>query len=381
MRILVLNSGSSSIKFQLFEVDEKLEYELLCKGIVNRIGESHSEFILEKDSRKNIHSLKVKNHHDAILLILEKLTHDTTLLSSQKDLSAIGHRVVHGGERFKRSTLIDRQVISAVSKYSQLSPLHNPPALTVIEACKKIMPQVKQVAVFDTAFHQTMPTKAYLYGLPYEYYRRYGVRKYGFHGTSHHYVALKAARQLKRPLRNLKMVSCHLGNGCSITAIDGGKSVDTTMGMTPLEGLVMGTRCGDLDPACVLFLLEKERLSLKKMDEILNKQSGLLGLSGLSNDMRDILAAAKEGNARAKIALDIFIYRICKYIGAYAAVMNGMDTLIFTAGISENNRQIREKICFNIRKLLRCFKTKVLVIPTNEEWMIAHETYSIIRGK
>jgi acetate kinase len=287
---------------------------------------------------------------------------------------------VHGGEKFEKSVLVDSAVIRKIEKCSVIAPLHNPANLAGILACKKLLPGVKQVAVFDTAFHQTLPEHAYLYGLPYEYYKKFGIRKYGFHGTSHEYVAHEAARRLKKPFNKLKIVTCHLGNGCSITAIDKGKSCDTSMGFTPLEGLIMGTRCGDIDPALITYIMRKNDLGTTEMEEILNKQSGLKGISGLSNDMRILINKAGEGNKRARLAIDIFIYRIRKYIGAYTLIMGGLDALVFTAGIGEKAPQIRRKIC---QGLFFCLnkKPKVLVIPTNEELVIARQTFKLIRGR
>lgn len=359
MLILVLNCGSSSVKYQLYDMPEE---RCLAKGVVEKIGQ------------------RVKDHTAAIKLVIQGLAERQGVISSIKEIGAVGHRVVHGGERFRKSSLINKRVIAAIKQYARLAPLHNPPNLAGIYACRRILPHLRQVAVFDTAFHQGMPAFAYLYGLPYEIYKRYGIRRYGFHGTSHRYVAHQASKILGRPLESLKIISCHLGNGCSITAIDNGKSVDTSMGFTPLEGLVMGTRSGDIDPAVVLYLMKKKNLSIRRTDELLNKSSGLLGLSGISNDMRDIFRAIRRGNKRANIALQVFIYRIKKYIGAYIAAMDGCDTLIFTAGIGENQPYIRKKIRRELSSLLSKFKTRILVIPTNEELMIARDTYSLTKA-
>jgi acetate kinase len=284
---------------------------------------------------------------------------------------------VHGAQKFKRPVFINNSVIRKIRQCCAIAPLHNPANLSGILACKKLLPGVKQVAIFDTAFHQTLPEHAYIYGLPYKYYKRLGIRKYGFHGTSHEYVAQEAARIMKKPLNKLKIITCHLGNGCSITAVDKAKSIDTSMGFTPLEGLIMGTRCGDIDPALVTHIMKKQRLGILEVEDVLNKASGLKGVSGISNDMRTLEAKRKLGDKRAKLAIDIFIYRIKKYIGAYTAVMGGLDILVFTAGIGENQTRIREKICSGIFNHLKQ-KPKILVIPTNEELMIARQAYKLI---
>lgn len=360
MLILVVNSGSSSLKYQLFDIKRAKEvYEPIAKGLIERVG-----------------STGPKNHKEAARQMLEKLTDpDKGVISSLDKIAAIGHRVVHGGERFKESVVINRAVMRYIRKFFRLAPLHNPPAYMSIKACMEILPRVMQVAVFDTAFYQTIPADAYIYAIPYEFYKKYGIRRYGFHGTSHRFVAQKAADILKKPLGELKLITCHLGNGCSITAIKNGKSVETSMGLTPLEGLVMGTRCGDIDPAILMFLMERRHLGIRDLDDILNKKSGLLGISGISNDMRDITKAAKKGSSRARLAIDVFIHRIKKYIGAYIAVMDGADAVILTAGIGENHPWIARRIKNELKSLLSGFKTKVLVIPTNEELMIAVDTY------
>jgi len=351
MKILVINSGSSSIKYKLFFMPNN---GVIQKGVIEHIGEKGSE---------------IQDHYTGLKLILDKIN----------NVSAIGHRVVHGAEEFRQPVLIDNHVIRKIRQCCTLAPLHNPANLTGILACKKLLPGVKQVAVFDTAFHQTLPDYAYIYGLPYQYYKKFGIRKYGFHGTSHQYVAHEAARILKKPLDKLKIITCHLGNGCSITAIKKGKSIDTSMGFTPLEGLVMGTRCGDVDPALVTHIMRKEKLDPAQMDRILNKESGLRGISGISNDMRILEQKANAGEKQAKLAMEIFIYRIKKYIGAYCAAMSGCDALIFTAGIGENQGKIREKILKGLKLYLRK-SPKVLVVPTNEELMIARQTYKVITG-
>jgi acetate kinase len=349
MKILVINSGSSSIKYKLFDMPKEI---LISKGSIEHIGEESSEY---------------PDHYSGLKTILEKFD----------SVGAVGHRVVHGAEKFKKPAIVDRSVIKGIRECCAIAPLHNPANLSGILACQKLLPGVKQVVVFDTAFHQSIPVYAYIYGLPYEYYQRLKVRKYGFHGTSHEYVAAEASRILKKPLSKLKLISCHLGNGCSITAIDKGKSVDTSMGFTPLEGLVMGTRCGDVDPALVTHIMSKKGIGPQEMERILNKESGLKGISGVSNDMRFLSEAADCGNQRASLAIDIFIYRIRKYIGSYLSVLGGLDALIFTAGIGENKADIRERVC---NGLFRYFKKKprVLVIPTNEELMIARQAYKLI---
>ena len=350
MKILVINSGSSSIKYKLFVMPKE---KLLAKGIIEHIGEKGSN---------------VGNHYAGLKLILNKVN----------SIDAIGHRVVHGAESFKKPVLINNSVIKKIKQCCAIAPLHNPANLAGIIVCARLLPGVKQAAVFDTAFHQSIPEYAYIYGLPYEFYSKFCIRKYGFHGTSHEYVAHEAARILKKPINKLKIITCHLGNGCSITAVDRGKSIDTSMGFTPLEGLIMGTRCGDIDPALVTYIMRKEKLDTHEMDILLNKESGLKGISGISNDMRVLEEKAKSGNKRAKLAIDIFIYRIRKYIGAYTAIMSGCDCLVFTAGIGENQKSIRLKITKNIFKHFKK-APKVLVIPTNEELMIAKQTYQLIK--
>jgi acetate kinase len=352
LRILVINSGSSSIKYKLFAMAGE---SLISKGVIEHIGEEGSP---------------VHDHYTGLKAILNKVDH----------LQAVGHRVVHGAEKFKKPVIINETVIRKIRQCCAIAPLHNPANLSGILACKKLLPGIKQVAVFDTAFHQTIPDYAHIYGLPYEYYKKFGIRKYGFHGTSHQYVSGEAARILKKPIAKIKIITCHLGNGCSIAAVDKGKSIDTSMGFTPLEGLVMGTRCGDIDPALVTYIMRNKRLDSHEMDNILNKASGLKGVSGISNDMRVLESKARSGNMRARLALDIFIYRIRKYIGAYTAIMSGLDALVFTGGIGENQKAVREKICRGLFSHLKR-QPKVLVIPTNEELMIARQTYRIIKGE
>jgi acetate kinase len=351
MKILVINCGSSSIKYKLFDMPRQ---KLISRGMIEHIAEKGSP---------------VQDHYTGLKMILEKID----------AVDAVGHRVVHGAEKFRRPVLIDSSVIRKIRQCCAIAPLHNPANLEGILACNKLLPGVRQVAVFDTAFHQTIPPHAFIYGLPYEYYKKNGIRKYGFHGTSHEYVAHEAAKLLKKHLHNLKLITCHMGNGCSITAIDRGRSVDTSMGFTPLEGLVMGTRCGDIDPALVPHIMRKKKLDTFQMDSVLNKASGLKGISGLSNDMRVLEEKAKSGNKRAGLAIEIFTYRIKKYIGAYMAAMNGCDAVVFTAGIGENQKSIRDKICKNLFGFAKK-KPKILVIPTNEEGMIACQTFRLMDG-
>jgi len=350
MKILVINSGSSSIKYKLFDMPNE---DIISKGTIEHIG--------EKDSR-------VADHHAGLKIILEKVD----------GVSAVGHRVVHGAERFRKPAIINTEVVRGIRQCFSIAPLHNPANLAGIISCKKLLPGIKQVAVFDTAFHQTIPDYAFIYGLPYDFYKSMRIRKYGFHGTSHEYVAREASRILGKPLKNLKLITCHLGNGCSIAAIDRGKSVDTSMGFTPLEGLIMGTRCGDVDPAVVPYIMRKKKLDAHHIENFLNKSCGLKGISGISNDMRLLEERSRAGNKRAKLAIEVFAYRIKKYIGAYVAVMAGCDALIFTAGIGEHQKRVRQDI---VKGLFRHFKKapKVLVIPTNEELMIARQTYQLIK--
>ncbi|MDD5128904.1 MAG: acetate kinase [Candidatus Omnitrophica bacterium] len=349
MKILVINSGSSSIKYKLFDMPKE---SLISKGAIEHIGEKGSKF---------------SDHYSGLKTILEEFG----------SVKAVGHRVVHGAEKFKKPAIVDSKVIKGIRECCAIAPLHNPANLSGILACRKLLPGVKQVVVFDTAFHQTIPAHAHIYGLPYEYYQKLKVRKYGFHGTSHEFVAAEASRILKKPLNKLKLISCHLGNGCSITAVDRGKSVDTSMGFTPLEGLVMGTRCGDVDPALVTYIMYKKNISAQEMERILNKESGLKGISGVSNDMRFLEQEARKGNNRARLAIDIFIYRIKKYIGSYLSILGGLDALIFTAGIGENQADVRDDICRGLFQYLRK-KPRILVIPTNEELMIARQAYKLI---
>jgi len=379
MKILVINSGSSSIKYQFYDTCNSLS---LCKGIVERIGSRHSSIKHSCLDKRNYFKQKdISSHHKAIECIFNILICPKYgVINSYKDISAIGHRVVHGAEVFRRPTLIDAKVIRSVEGFSELAPLHNPPAVLGIKACMRLVKNIPQTAVFDTAYHHTIPDYAYVYGLPYDFYRKYKIRRYGFHGTSHKFVAYKASDMLKKSISRLNLITCHLGNGCSITAIKHGKSIDTSMGFTPLEGLLMGTRSGDIDPAAVLYAMEKKSMDLKEADNLLNKKSGILGLSGISNDMRDVLKRAGQGNIRAKLAVDIFIYRIKKYIGAYTAVMGALDGVILTGGIGENSIYIKRRIAAEMKGFLNKFKAKLLIIPTDEEWMIAQETAQVMKA-
>ena len=396
MKILVINCGSSSLKYQLFDMETE---SVLAKGLCERIAIEGSE-LKHQSAGKEDYSLRapMNDHMDAVRLVLETLLDaEHGVIKNISEVSAVGHRVVHGGEDFVESVIITDDVIKAIERCADLAPLHNPPNLIGIAAVTQIMGGVKQVAVFDTAFHQTMPEKAYLYGIPYELYEKYRIRKYGFHGTSHRFVAARAAELLGRPAREVKIVTCHLGNGASVCAVDGGVSVDTSMGLTPLEGLMMGTRSGDLDPAVISYVAEKENATAKEVVDILNKQSGVQGVSGVSSDFRDIDRAASEGNARAKIALEMFAYRVAKYIGEYAAAMNGLDAVAFTAGLGENSASARAAICQylgclgahvdevknNCRGRETEFSTdastvKLLVVPTNEELVIARDTVALL---
>ena len=360
-KVLVINCGSSSIKYKLYDFPSKA---LLIKGIIERIGEKKS---------------RVQNHHQGVRVLVDDILKKQAV-SNLSEISAIGHRVVHGGETFTQPHLIDKNVLRKIKECSQLAPLHNPVNLAGIIGCKKIFPHIPQVAVFDTAFHQSIPEHAFMYPLPIRYYKRYKIRKYGFHGTSHQFVATQAAKVLKKPLNKLKLITCHLGNGCSLTAIDKGKSIDTSMGFTPLEGLMMGTRSGDVDVAAIFYLMGKENLSTSGMDEILNKKSGILGVSGLSNDFRTLKKAISKGNRRAKLAYEMFIYRLKKYIGAYYFILGRPDAICVTGGIGENSNNIDGIIKRELLKMCDR-KTKVLIIPTDEELMIANLTYGLIDSK
>lgn len=398
MKVLVLNCGSSSIKYQFLEMNE--EPQLLAKGLLERIGLSNGEmFHKTEDDRKFKKTLDIPDHTFGISLVIEALTDSAHgVISNVGEISAVGHRVVHGGEEFTKSVLINDKVKEKIIECIDLAPLHNPANIKGIDAMEEILPGIPQVAVFDTSFHQTMPKHAYLYGLPYEFYEKYRVRRYGFHGTSHKYVSIRACEFLGVEFKDARIITCHLGNGASIAAIRYGESVDTSMGFTPVEGLLMGTRCGDTGLGAILFLMEKENLNLKEINDVINKKGGMLGISGLSPDMRDLSQAAITGHERAAIALDVFSYRVRKYIGAYAFAMGGVDMVIFTGGIGENAKLVREKICenleffginFDLNKNLEVqgveaeistpdSKIKCLVIPTNEELVIANDTKYIV---
>ncbi|CCQ93636.1 Acetate kinase [[Clostridium] ultunense Esp] len=396
MNILVINCGSSSLKYQLIDMENE---EVLAKGLVERIGIEGSRVKHTTTGKEEvIIEEPMPDHRKALELVLNALV-DTNYgaIESMDEIGAVGHRVVHGGEKFANSVLIDDAVMEALNDCIELAPLHNPPNIMGIEACKELMPNTPMVGVFDTAFHQTIPMSNYIYPLPYELYEKYGIRKYGFHGTSHKYVSQRAAEMLDKPIEELNIVTCHLGNGASVCAVQGGKSIETSMGFTPLEGLAMGTRSGDVDPAVIPFIMEKEGLTFDEVNEMLNKKSGVLGISGISSDFRDLEEAAANGNKRAKLALELFCNRVKKYIGAYAALMCNIDALVFTAGIGENSISIREQICddlecINIKldKELNQVRgeeailnkdltsTSILVIPTNEELMIARDTLELV---
>ncbi|MCM8766105.1 MAG: acetate kinase [Candidatus Omnitrophica bacterium] len=373
--ILVLNAGSSSIKYSFFKMPLG---KCLLNGILERIGEKISLIKQRAEGGEYLErSLRIAHHRAGIQAIFSLLL-ERGRLKNIKEITAVGHRVVHGGEVFQQPCIIDRKKLLKIKEYSILAPLHNPPQVSVIEACLDYLKGIPQIAVFDTAFHTTMPRKAFLYGLPYQLYTRFKIRKYGFHGISHQYVAEETGKILARPLRDLKIITCHLGNGCSITAIKGGRSIDTSMGFTPLEGVMMGTRPGDFDPAIILFLLDKG-YSRESIDYLLNKKSGLLGLSGISNDMRDIMKGIKKNHLRAKIARDVFIYRIQKYISGYVGILGGLDALVFTGGIGENQPDIRRRICRGLNFLLKTTGAQVLVIPTDEEALIARQAYLLLK--
>ena len=396
MNILVINCGSSSLKYQLINSETE---GVLAKGLCERIGIDGMLTYQPEGGEKEKSEIAMPTHTEAINAVLAALTNEKSgVIKSLSEVGAVGHRVVHGGEKFTSSCLINDESMKAIEECNDLAPLHNPANLIGILACQELIPGVPMVAVFDTAFHQTMPDVAYTYGIPYEYYEKYKVRRYGFHGTSHSYVSKRTAEIVGKPYDQMKIIVCHLGNGASISAVNCGKSVDTSMGLTPLEGLVMGTRSGDLDPAIIDFVGKKEGLSLDEMNEVLNKKSGMLGISGVSSDGRDLEAAAETGNKRAQLALDVFDYRVIKYIGAYAAAMNGVDAIAFTAGIGENNIKMRKDVCSsltylgvkldeeknNVRGEERIIsaddsKVQVLLVPTNEELAIARETLALVK--
>ena len=398
MKVLVINCGSSSLKYQVLDMTNE---QLMCKGLVERIGMDGSVITHEKIGQdKVVNETPMKDHKDAIAIVLDAIQDPGHgVVSDMSEIGAVGHRVVHAGEKFASSVLIDAEVIKALEECVDLAPLHNPPNLLGIAACQQLMPSTPMVAVFDTAFHQTMPPESYIYAIPYEFYEKHGIRRYGFHGTSHKYVAERASDMLNVNLDDLKIITCHLGNGASVSAIKRGKCIDTSMGFTPLEGLVMGTRSGDIDPAIVTFIREKENLDQGVANDILNKKSGVLGISGVSSDFRDLEAAAEEGNERAQLALKVFAHKVRFYIGAYIAEMNGVDAIVFTAGVGENDIGMRDIICNDLGNLgikLDLVKNKVrgketiisredsrvkiLLIPTNEELMIARDTYNIVNS-
>ena len=400
MKILVINCGSSSLKYQLIDMEGE---KLLAKGLVERIGIDGSVISHTTTGKdKKVIKKELKDHNDALEIVMSSLVDkEYGAIDSLDQISAVGHRVVHGGENFAQSVVIDDEVVAAIEENIDLAPLHNPPNIMGIEACEKLLPGVKQVAVFDTAFHQTMPAKNYIYAIPYENYEEHKVRRYGFHGTSHKYVTQRAADMLGKDVDKVNLITCHLGNGSSITAVKGGKSYDTTMGLTPLEGLPMGTRTGNMDPAIIKFLIDKNNLSIEEVDNIINKKSGVLGISGVSSDFRDLEDAAKEGNERAKLALEIFENSARKFIGSFVTEFDSIDEIdgiVFTAGLGENGIATRKNIVDGLKALgvkideeandirgkERIVSTKdssinVLVIPTNEELMIARDTLSLIK--
>ena len=398
MNVLVINAGSSSLKYQLLNPDTQ---EILAKGLCERIG-IDGKFTYKPTGKTAVKAADVAmpTHSEAIQTVLNALVDkDNGVIASMKEIDAVGHRVVHGGEKFAKSVLITDEVMATIEECNPLAPLHNPANIIGIRACQQLMPGTPMVAVFDTAFHQTMPPVAYTYALPYEYYEQDKVRRYGFHGTSHKYVSQRAAAMLGKPIEELKLISCHLGNGSSITAIDGGKSVDTSMGFTPLAGLPMGTRAGDLDAGILQYLMNKHGMNIDEMLNVLNKKSGVEGISAISSDFRDLENAEAQGNQRAELALRVFDYSVKKYIGAYAAAMGGVDAVIFTAGVGENGPETRESVCAGLEFLgikidpekdkvrgkemdvsADDAKVRVLVIPTNEELMIAMDTAAIVKG-
>ena len=395
MNVLVINCGSSSLKFQLINSESEA---VLAKGLCERIGIDGRLTYQPAGGEKNVSEKAMPTHTEAIQFVIDALTDaDTGVVKSLDEIGAVGHRVVHGGEKFAKSVVVTPEVKAAIAECNDLAPLHNPANLIGIEACESLMPGTPQVVVFDTAFHQTMPEKAYMYGIPYEYYDKYKVRRYGFHGTSHSFVSKRVAEIVGKPYNATKTIVCHLGNGASVSAVLNGESVDTSMGLTPLEGLVMGTRSGDIDPAIMEFIAKKENLDIAGIMNVLNKKSGVEGVSGVSSDFRDLEAAAKAGNKRAELAIDVFAYRVAKYVGAYTAAMNGVDNIVFTAGIGENCALVRTKVCSYLGYLGITIdeeangkrgeeivistpdsKVKVLVVPTNEELAIARETVALV---
>ncbi len=400
MKILVINAGSSSVKYQLIDMTSDT---VLAKGQCDRIGIAGGNFKHKVPGREDYKlDIDMKNHGEAVQLVVNTLaSKEHGVISSMDEINAVGHRVLHGGEKFSGSVIVDDKVIAAIEECCELGPLHNPHNLTGIRACQAIMPGTPQVAVFDTGFHQTMPDYAYLYALPYEYYEKYKIRRYGFHGTSHRYVSMRTAQFLKKDPKDLKIVTCHLGNGSSIAAVDGGKCLDTTMGVTPLEGIMMGTRCGSIDPAIVPLLMKKENLTPDQIDTIMNKKSGILGVSQVTSDNRDIEQGAKDGNVRYQLIENMLCHQLTKYVGGFAAAMGGVDAVVFTGGIGENNPHYRSRVAKKLefmgarideemnRKAVRTSveydistadsHPKILVIPTNEELMIAKDTYELCK--
>ena len=399
LKVLVLNSGSSSIKFELFEMPSEKRQ---ARGLLEKIGEEQSKLTYTIGDSKYTIDQKVADHGQGLRLIIDALTDQSKGgLKDISEIGAVGHRVVHGGEAFSETVIIDDKVQKAVEEHIQLAPLHNPPNLLGIKVARELLPNVPQVAVFDTAYHQTMPAYAFTYPIPYELYEQLRVRRYGFHGTSHRYVAARAAKILGRKLEETNLITAHLGNGASMTAIQNGKSIDTTMGLTPLEGLIMGTRCGDIEPAIIAFLARVKDMPVAQIDNLLNKKSGMLGVSGLSNDMRSVEQAANEGNTRAALALEMYCYRIKKYVGAYTAAIGNVHALVFTAGVGENSDVVRERVCSNLQNIgykidveknrgvrgkeldiaTADSPIRILIIPTNEELMIAQDTYALTAKK
>lgn len=399
MKILVLNCGSSSIKYQLIEMDEK-SHSVMAKGLLERIGLEMGEFTHKWNGQKHYEQLPIPNHTEGIKIVLQALTNkEYGVISDLKEIKAVGHRVAHGGEKFTHSVRIDDNVINQIKELCDLAPLHNPGALQGIAAMQAVLPGIPMAAVFDTSFHSTMPPEAYLYAIPYEYYEKYRVRRYGFHGTSHKFVAEKAAEYIGKDWNSCKIVTCHLGSGASIAAVENGKSVETSMGFTPVEGLVMGSRTGDLDLGVFMYIMDKEGFSTKEMNTLVNKKSGLVGITGNSQDMRDVRAGRDAGDERCTYAFNMFAHRVKKYIGAYAAIMNGMDVLVMTGGIGENAWFMREAILENMEFLGIKFdkklnesimgdaavistpdsKVKVVVYPTDEEYMIAKDTFDLVK--
>ncbi len=397
MNVLVINCGSSSLKYQVINSDTE---QVLAKGLCERIGIDGRLVYTPAGGEKEISNLDMPTHKQAIQYVIDALTNEKTgVIKSLDEIGAVGHRLVHGGEKFACSTLITEDVIKAVEECSDLAPLHNPANLIGVRACQELMPNTPMAGVFDTAFHQTMPLEAYMYGIPYEYYEKYKIRKYGFHGTSHSFVSKRMAQLLGKPIEDLKIIVCHLGNGSSVCAVDGGKSVDTSMGLSPLEGLIMGTRSGDIDPSVMEFICKKENMDINGIMDVLNKKSGVQGLSGVSSDFRDLQAGAAEGNKRCEMAVDVFCYRVLKYIGAYVAAMNGVDAIAFTAGLGENDEIVRRKIVSRLGYLgikldeevndngrgkeiaisTPDSKVPVWIVPTNEELAIARETVALLK--